>query len=534
MSYKPATEFFDAEVTNGPYARAAGAGYPCVTAGCTYSPAVMGNAPLPAGYGFNTYANTPGASRGTPYAYGAGALQNSSPTGPQDQGIETVGLKPSLKGNLDAHISYEVRLAWTNSEDTVFGTESGTPTYCSATTGAGSAQCIYQDVKSNNASIPVTFDRYQMIWSSQPGGAGLTIAAGKVGVGGGEGTRNVNQVIGFGKDVGGGIAYRDSKTDWLEAGMRFGQPNGVPSTEFATVNNSTAICTSPATVNGLNQVGNINPYCNGNSTEIQANLQLFDKDTATAVGFATDALNNELWTYWDAGAGLCASSAPNAAAGTAAAVAVNKSLCPAADPFPLANASGAYVTSTGRITYNDVWFSQVIGNKKLHQQVFQYDYSWRPGLDPFATFNHDCGAATCSWTSTATQEFTYIYASKGNILWGPGTPGYSTTGSGAANSNVIYASVDLTGLNGIVYPQGPNGPWEGVGDNVGITNYAGTQFEVLQYVHWFTDALNLNIGFVHQGTLPNTTIPVGGVGCPGCYVDHINSNTLFLDSWLAF
>jgi hypothetical protein len=73
-----------------------------------------------------------------------------------------------------------------------------------------------------------------------------------------------------------------------------------------------------------------------------------------------------------------------------------------------------------------------------------------------------------------------------------------------------------------------------VGDNVGISNYAGTQFETLQYVHWFTDALNLNVGFVHQGTLPYTTIPVGGTGCPGCYVDHINSNTLFVDSWLAF
>ncbi len=526
MSYKPATAYWDVEINNGAYARPVGA------AG-TVSPAVAANAPFPAYYGQST--TVPGLNRGQNFTFGAGQLQNSSYVGPSQQGTEVIGVKPYIKGNLDAHIQYEVRLAWTESQDTPLGTTTATPSYCKAITGAGSTNCVYQDVTSNNGSIPITLDRYFMEWSSQPGGAGLSVAAGKVALGGSEGTRNVNQVIGFGKRVGGGIAYRDSKTDWIEAGVSIGNPIGVPSLQLAQINAATPICANPATTPGLALVSNgINPYCNGLSTEVQSFIQLFDKDTATAVGFANDKLNNNQWTYWDAGAGLCASAA-GLLTGTATSVAVNKSFCPtAAGAGALPLASGAFITSTGPIDYADVWFSQVIGNKKLHQQVFQYDYSYRPGIDPFASFNGDCGSTKCNWTSTATQEFTYIYASKGNILWGPGVPGYNTTGSGSANSNVIYASVDLTGLNGIVYPQGPNGPWEGVGDNLGISNYAGTQFEVLQYVHWFTDNLNLNIGYVHQGTLPHTNIPAGGTACPGCYVSSFNSNTLFVNSWLAF
>jgi hypothetical protein len=530
MSYKPATSFFDTEIFNGPYARAAGTNLAGVVTAGAYLPATGANAPVASGYGYSTNPNTPGASLGTGFVWGAGQLQNNSPAGAHAQGTEVIGLKPYIKGNLDSHFSYEVRLAWVDTQDTPFGATTTTPTYCTALTPATSS-CVYQDVRSNNGSIPITVDRYFMQWTS----GGVTLTAGKTGGGGGEGTRNVNQVLGFGKRVGGSVDYRNLKTDWLEVGASVGNPQGVPSIQLANINNTGNICASPATVPGLNLVQNgINPYCNGLSLEVQSHIQFFSQKTGTAVGFTNDALNQNLWTYWDAGAGLCATTAPNAAAGVAASVAVNKSLCPAAAPFPLALASGAYITSTGRITYNDAWISQVIGPKNLHQQVFQYDYSWRPGTDPFASFNHDCGAATCKWSSTATQEFTYIFASKGNTLWGPGTPGYNTTGGGLANSNVIYASVDLTGINGIVYPQGPNGPWEGVGDNLGISNYAGTQLEALQYVHWFSDNFNLNVGYVHQGTLPHTTLPIGGTGCPGCYVDHVNTNTLFVNSWMAF
>ncbi len=544
MSYKPGTSYWDQEVVNGPYARAAGTNAAGAVTANQYLPAITAGGNLPASYGYNTNPVNPNSNYGIGYTSAAGINQNPGvPVGPHAQGIETIGLKPFIQGNLDAHVSYSIRLAWTESEDTPIGGISGTPTYCTATTGAGSAGCVYQDVKANNASIPVTFDTYQMNWASQPGGAGLAVSVGKVNGGGGAGTRNVNKVLNFGKSVGGAVDYRDSKTDWLETGFKIGQPNGEGSLALAATNAATAICANPVT-QGLTTVPGINPYCNGNSTEVQTFIQLFNKNTGTAIGFANDALNNELWNYWDGGAAFCATSAPNAAAGntTGATVVANRGTACPAGTFALAGPgggvpapTGAYIAATGRITYNDLWISQVIGPKALHQQVLQYDYSWRPGNDPFATYNHDCGAATCPWTSTATQEFTYIYASKGNTLWGPGVGEYSTTGGpGAANSNVIYASVDLTGLNGIVYPQGPNGPWEGVGDNVGIGNYAGTQFEALQYVHWFTDNLNLNLGFVHQGTLPHTTIPVGGATCPGCYVSSINSNVVFLDAWLAY
>ncbi len=530
MSYKPAQAFFDTEITNGPYARAAGVTLAGAAAPAGWYPATGANSPIFAGYGYSLNPAIPGASLGQNFVWGAGQNQNTSISGPHDQGTMVLGLKPYIKGNLDAHFSYEVRLAWTSSQDSPLGTSAATPTYCTTYSITSTASCLYQDVKSNDANIPITLDRFFMQWAS---GGGWIVTAGKTGGAGGEGTRNFNQVIGFGKRTNGfSLEYRNLKTDWLEAAISGGNPTGLGSLALATANNQTTaqICTN-ATTPGINAVAGINPYCNQMALEIASHIQLYDKDTLTAIGFANDSLNNNLWTYWDAGAGLCATNAVNQGNGIAASVAVNRAACAAG--FPLLNASGAYITAQGKISYDDIWFSQVIGNKALHQQAFQYDYGFRPGLDPFASANGDCGSSKCNWTSTSSQEFTYVFASKGNIGWGP-TAGYGTTGPGTANSNVIYASVDLTGLNGIVYPQGPNGPWEGVGDNLLFGSYVDSQFEVLQYAHWFSDNFNLNVGFVHQGTLPHTTIPIGGTGCPGCYVDHINSNTIFVNSWLAF
>lgn len=536
ISYKPATGLFDTEVTNGPYARAAGtnlAGAVVAAPGGWY-PATAANGPVSSGYGYSLNPVIPGASLGQNFTYGAGQNQNTSVAGSHSQGTMELGIKPYIKGNLDSHFSYEVRLAWTSSQDSPLGTSAATPTYCTTYSITASASCLYQDVKSNDANIPITLDRFFMQWAS---GGGWIVTAGKTGGAGGEGTRNFNQVIGFGKRTNGfSLEYRNLKTDWLEAAISGGNPTGLGSLALATANNANTatpggvICTTSATP-GLTSVAGINPYCNQQALEISSHIQLYDKDTLTAVGFANTSLNNNPWTYWDAGAGLCATSALNQAAGVAASIAVNRAGCAAG--FPLFNATGAYITAQGKISYDDIWFSQVIGNKALHQQAIQYDYGFRPGIDPFASANGDCGSSKCNWTSTTSQEFTYVFASKGNIGWGP-TAGYGTTGAGTANSNVIYASVDLTGLNGIVYPQGPNGPWEGVGDNLTIGSYTGTQLEALQYAHWFSDNFNLNIGFVHQGTLPHTTIPIGGTGCPGCYVDHINTNTLFVNSWMAF
>jgi hypothetical protein len=536
MSYKPATGLFDTEITNGPYARAAGtnlAGAVVAAPGGWY-PATGANSPVFAGYGYSLNPVIPGASLGQNFVWGAGQNQNTSISGPHSQGTMVLGLKPYIKGNLDAHFSYEVRLAWTSSQDSPLGTSAATPTYCTTYSITASASCLYQDVKSNDANIPITLDRFFMQWAS---GGGWIVTAGKTGGAGGEGTRNFNQVIGFGKRTNGfSLEYRNLKTDWLEAAISGGNPTGLGSIAFATANNANTaaaggvVCTSSATP-GLTSVGGINPYCNQQALEISSHIQFFDKDTDTAIGMANTGLNNNPWTFWDAGAGLCATNVGNQTAGIAGSIAVNKAACAAG--FPLA-VTGAYITAqAAKISYDDIWFSQVLGNKALHQMAFQYDYGFRPGYDPFASYNGDCGSNKCSWTSTASQELTFVFASKGNIGWGP-TAGYGTTGPGTANSNVIYASLNTTGLNGIIYPQGANGPWEGVGDNLLYGSYTDTQFEVLQYAHWFSDNFNLNVGFVHQGTLPHTTVPIGGTGCPGCYVDHTNSNTLFVDSWLAF
>jgi hypothetical protein len=339
-------------------------------------------------------------------------------------------------------------------------------------------------------------------------------------------------LIGYQNKQGGAIFYVDpSPKAWIEAAVNYGiDPTGVSSEQLAQVNAISPVCSS---VLGLNSgtiapggPARINPYCNGASDEVYEFVQLYNKGTGTAFGVNDDSFNAYPFQYWNPAAGLCATSPANAASGAASAVALNRGACQGATPYALANATGAYMTEQGPINLASVWFSQVLGNKAAHKMVFQFDYGMRTGKDPFTGNN---------WTGNATQQYTFVYASKGNTAWGRGVPTYGTNGgAGTANSNVIFATVLYTGLNSISPIQGPNGNFEGVGYNTGISNYAGIQFQALQYLHWFTDNMNLNVAFVHQGSLPGVTIPAGSTGCPGCYIDHVNSNLVDLETWWAF
>jgi hypothetical protein len=296
FDYKPATSFLDAEVTNGPYAKAVGA------AG-TFSPAVLANAPLPAYYGA-----TPGLNIGTNYTFGGGgAGGNAIAVGPHAQGITEFGVKPYLQGTFpDGHFSYQVRLAYIDQAAMPNGLSSSTPIYCTSQGLPAAYPCVYQDSKSNNAQIPITLDRYYIQWSSIPGNQGFGALVGKISATGNTGSRNVNPTIGYGKKVGGGLFYMDpSPNQWLEAAVAVGQTTGVSSEELAQTNAQSAVCTS---VLGLNTgtITNTNPgfngFCNGNALEVYGYVQLFDKATGTAVGINSDTVNSYPFTYWNAAA----------------------------------------------------------------------------------------------------------------------------------------------------------------------------------------------------------------------------------------
>jgi hypothetical protein len=522
FDYKPATSFIDAEYVNGPYARPVGA------AG-TLSPAVLANGNIPAYYGA-----TPGVNNGTNFASGTGSGQNSIFAGPHSQGISEFGVKPSLQGSFpDGHFSYQVRLAYVAQQATPEGLTASTPAYCTAQGLPASYPCVYQDAKSNNANIPITLDRVFIQWSSIAGNQGFGALLGKISTTGNTGSRNVNPTIGYGKLVGGAVFYMDpSPSQWLEAAFGVGQTDGVSSEELAAVNASSPVCT--AGVQGFNSgtITNtntgLNGYCNGNATENYGYIQLYNKGTGTSVGINNRHVNQYPGTWWDAGAGLCATSAANQTAGTAAAIAIDRASCQGATPFPLLSTSGAYIVAQGAANISSVWVSQVFGPHNRPTLVGQFDYDFRSGNDPFT--------GTAFGASGNAYAFTVVYGSKGNIGWGRGAPTYATIGgTGLKDSNNIFLTAIFQGVNSLqAVGQGPNGAWEGVGYNTGLGNFNGTQFEAAQYAHWFTNNMNLNIAYVHQGTLPGITLPVGGTGCPGCYLNSLNSNIVLVSTWMSF
>jgi hypothetical protein len=165
FSYKTASAFLNYEATNGPYARAAGA------AG-TLTPPVAANAPFPAYYG--AY---PGITRGIAFANGPGAT-NSPYTGPTTQGASEFGIRPIFAGNLDTHLSYNVRLSFIDQVDTPLGLTSDNKAYCTSAPPAagglpgsslGSYPCAYQDNSGFGSSLAFNINRFSSAMG-QPAG----------------------------------------------------------------------------------------------------------------------------------------------------------------------------------------------------------------------------------------------------------------------------------------------------------------------------------------------------------------------------
>ena len=46
------------------------------------------------------------------------------------------------------------------------------------------------------------------------------------------------------------------------------------------------------------------------------------------------------------------------------------------------------------------------------------------------------------------------------------------------------------------------------------SRFGGCLRDKFDTAHWFSNNMNMNIGYVHQGNLPGIALPVGGTGCP--------------------
>jgi hypothetical protein len=78
------------------------------------------------------------------------------------------------------------------------------------------------------------------------------------------------------------------------------------------------------------------------------------------------------------------------------------------------------------------------------------------------------------------------------------------------------------------YFGGPNLP------NTINTNPQGLFWLQTQVKYWESDSSFISLGFGHYGLNPNTTIPAGGVACPGCVVTGFNQNAAFTEFNINF
>jgi hypothetical protein len=503
------TTWQDVEVTNGAYARAA--------AGAT-SPAVLANAPFPAGYGA-----VPGVTRGTGFSFGPGG-PSSNPVGYAGQGVYDYEFKPWLVGVLPGgRFGYFFRLALTE-QVAPGGLTTSTPIYCTAQGLPASYPCVYQDSKSNWAQVPITLDSFYASWNS---GHGMRALVGKFTAA--TSTQDFSPLILAGNKMTGVlVGYKSPTPNSVDGYYAVGNPN-VSAETFAAANAGSAVCT--AGVLGLNAgpvlVTNlgINPYCNSSSTNQYFHLGYHLNSTRTTVGYNSDVETNISYTYWNPAAGLCATSAANQAAGVAAAIAVSRAFCSGATPFPLVNASGAFINAQGNITQGDWFLVQEFGSRapRSPRAAVQFDYTTRYGNDPFT------GSA---WVGSHAYQFAAVFASKGNIDEGGVRGAPTSLSSGKKDSNVAELIYNNVGMNSIAPSSGPYIAQTAPFYNAGVSNFSGMSMYAFLLDHWFQDYFRIGVTLMHYGNSPGgVVIPAGSSTCPGCFVPRVNANTIYINAF---
>jgi hypothetical protein len=124
-----------------------------------------------------------------------------------------------------------------------------------------------------------------------------------------------------------------------------------------------------------------------------------------------------------------------------------------------------------------------------------------------------------SWVGNTSGAFLFDY---GPYTVRPGNRGkWTYEASGWANGFNA-----LTGNNN--YFGGPN-----LTNSIN-TNPSGLFMVQSQVKYWLSDSAFISLGYLHEGLMPNTTIPAGGVACPGCVVSGFNQNAAFTEFNLNF
>jgi len=71
-----------------------------------------------------------------------------------------------------------------------------------------------------------------------------------------------------------------------------------------------------------------------------------------------------------------------------------------------------------------------------------------------------------------------------------------------------------------------------------VGNFDGQMGLGINVGHWLTSNLRVGVGVYHMQNIPGVTIPAGSVtgggACPGCFVNQVNLNGAFFDTFFFF
>jgi len=495
-------------ITNGPIAVAAApGGHAAVAAG----------APFPSFYTSSAaaqLAGQQGQSYGSNFAWGNEGATNSTPVGDVDHGTDITYASLFFVGNLPAGWNYGARLSAQLKSEAGSGLSTTNPPYCETITGAATtgAGCSYTDLQPTNGGIALSVDYLFLGWNS-PGGVYGQI--GRVSLAGGPWINN--PLLYGGTNVTGFTFGVHDPKHVFDGWIAYGLPP-VTAMTLATANAGTAtgnVCTP--NVVGLNTgtlqtpPGTLNGYCNQNHQSFKSAASFLVQKTKTAIGYEFDYHTADPLTYWDPAAVTCGVS-----------IAISAASCAANHLAAGAVTSGSFITAQGNDATFAPYISQYLGKGgPLGTFNLLVQYGQHLGNDPFTG---------SPWVGGYTWNTALTYASKGNTM--AASPDATIPTYGTANSNIAQilfavsgagAGTDSWGTAGSTVP--PN--------NLSISATSGTELFGLQLDHWFTNGVRVGVTGLHVQNIPGVTLPAGNLTtCPGCFLNRLNVNQIYLDTWL--
>ncbi|MBV9439209.1 MAG: S-layer homology domain-containing protein [Candidatus Eremiobacteraeota bacterium] len=424
-------------------------------------------------------------------------------------------------GRIDNHWSYGARIKSQIAQDTAFGSSTVSPSLCPNTT---TSNCSFSDLNGGQNTLPINLD-YAYLQYSNPSG--------------------INAQLGrytlFGEDY-----YLVSPDSFLFGGQQLSGANvtfedphhrfsaafyyGIPSVSaYATAGAagtpqqicSTGVLGFSSGINTTQDLGGLNARCNLTGQEYAFSGAYHHLPTGTSIGVNFDGQLQRQFFYWDpAFINACT-------VGTTNSVAVNAAGCTAnGGTVAATNVSGNYVTGLGNFGFGEVALSQEFGPRRMRTWRVDASTMHRFGIDPF-TGN--------AWSDSNAYGIGVVYASKGNIFGY--TPNPVGPAQGLKNSNVGQIWFQQYGLNstgGISGLAVGSSPLTGLG----FSNFNGMQVAGATFQHWVTNSLRFGIYAAHLNNTPGVRFPIGtngtANGCPNCFVNFLNTNYVYLDTWLYF